>query len=465
MSNAAAPSAKLRRLHGARPILALVAAITIAALSHLVAAPSAPLTGNAGPLSDGAAVETIGSTDSAAALPIGSLEQIDHSIRAWTSNVQGNDRDFMSATNLGLLYDARGRLSGDIGDYLRAKGALEVALAILPSHLPARLLHARLLQTTHDFGGALAEATAILRDDPTQVQALATAGDARLELGDVAGAASTFTRLATLAPGAPVTARLSRLAFIQGDPGGAVRLAQAAYDQSAAAGDTGPALGWYAYLAGVSDLSTGDPATGLTWFRRAVALWPKGYLALAGEARAEAALGRPDAAIDLFRRAVAIAPQPDALAALGDLYSLRGDAKLGADQYATVEAIGHLAAVNEQVYNRQLVLFSVNHDRDLAQALVLARNELQIRKDVYGYDAYAWALLANGRASEAADAMRQVRAFATKDAVLDYHEGMIALALGDDGRARALLPGALAVAGGLDPLSAMRARGALGTLR
>ena len=99
---------------------------------------------------------------------VGSLAQIDRSITAWTANLAANDKDFISATNLGLLYDARGRVTGDVGDYGRAQAALDTALAILPTHLPARLLHARLLQTTHDFAGALAESRAILADGVVQ---------------------------------------------------------------------------------------------------------------------------------------------------------------------------------------------------------------------------------------------------------------------------------------------------------
>ncbi len=442
-----------------RPLVALLAALGVVAASYLLAGQAA------GPAEDDAA-RGAGQLPAIAQAPaVGSLEQIDHSIRAWTSNVAANDRDFYSATNLGLLYDARGRLTGDVADYERARVALDRALVIAPTHLTARLLHARILQATHDFPGALAEARAILLDDPTQVQAIATAADARLELGDLAGAAQDFAELARLAPGAPVTARLSRLSFLQGDPASALGLATRAFDESRADGESGPGLGWYAYLAGTTALATGDPDGARDWFKQAVAAWPAGYLPLAGQARAEAAHGRMDAAIDLYRRAVAIAPQPDAIAALGDLYMLRGDARQAADQYAVVEAIGRLAAVNAQVYNRQRVLFAVNHGRDLPEALVMAERELDVRKDTYGYDAYAWALLANGRAAEADTAIRQALAAGTQDSLLDYHAGMIALELGETSRASSLLASALARSGALDSLAAANARQALEAIR
>jgi tetratricopeptide (TPR) repeat protein len=430
----------------------LVAAVVIVLASNATSLllGGKPATGDRSDSQGAGLIEAAGGPDAG----IGSLTQIDNSIAAWTANLAANDKDFISATNLGLLY----------GDYGRAQAAHDKALAVVPTHLPARLLHARLLQTTHDFAGALVESRAILADDSTQAGAVATMGDALLELGDVDGAAAAFSRLATEVPGPAVTARLSRLAFLRGDPAGAGTLASKAFDESLAEGDTGAQLGWYAYLAGTVAQSAGDAAGALRWFDRAVSTWPGSYLALAGTARAEAALGRTDDAIASFSQAIAVAPQPDALTALGDLYALRGDSKRAEQQYATVEAIAQLAALNRQVYNRQLVLFSVNHDRNVADALRLAEQELAVRKDVYGYDAEAWALLANGRAADADAAMQQALALGTRDALLDYHAGMIAAALGDTARARTSLTAALAIKGALDPLSAGRAQAALGKL-
>ncbi|HEX8024705.1 MAG TPA: tetratricopeptide repeat protein [Candidatus Limnocylindrales bacterium] len=462
-----------------RPVMILAAAVVIALGSQIVAATihhrpasqpapaaAAPARGDAAPaiIAPAPGGPVIAPADGPIGASAGTVSRIDHSIAAWTANLARNPKDFISASSLGLLYEARGRLTGDIADYQRAQQAVEQGLATTPDDLGQQAVRARLLQTLHDFPGALAAARSILAKDSTVLQALATEGDADLELGDVTGATAAFDSLEAQAPGAAVTARLSRLAFIQGDTAGAVRLAQRAYDESQAAGSGGSTLGWYAYLAGTVTLTTGSPQQALTWFQRAVTAWPDGYLALSGLARAQAALGQTDAAIASYQQAIAIAPQPDALTALGDLYAIRGDTKLADQQYATVEAIAHLATLNEQVYNRQLVLFSVNHDRDLAEALVLANQELAVRKDVYGYDADAWALLANGRAGDADAVMRQALAFGTKDALLDYHAGVIAAAVGDAARARSLLDAALAIPGGLDPLSLGRANAALAAL-
>lgn len=464
MTAIAAPQLPRPRLRRIRPVLVVGAAIAIISGSYAWSAlHSAPVTP---PITPAVAPDQPALTGPGDAPTGGSagITAIDHAIKQWSVNLGRNGKDFLSATYIATLYEARGRLTGDIGDYSRAQTAVEQALTVVPDYATAQVLQARLRQTLHDFPGALAAAQAILKKDPTVLQALATQGDAQLELGDVKDAAATFTTLEKTAPGPAVTARLSRLAFIQGDTASATALAARAWTEATAAGETGASLGWYAYLAGMTAINTGAPDAAATWFQRALAVWPDSYLALAGEARAQAALGHTNAAIDGYNQAIAIAPQPDALTALGDLYALRGDAKLAANQYATVEAIGHLAAINQQVYNRQLVLFSVNHDRDLASALALAQQELAVRKDVYGYDAYAWALLANGRAEDANAAMSTALAFGTRDPLLLYHEGEIQLALGNKTQARDLLTQALGITGGLDPLAASKATASLASL-
>ena len=459
----------LPRPHRLRPLAILGAALVLVAASQaadllgLTAAPQAPAR-PAEPVT-----EAVSGPVAPAGAPItgapGSLEIIDHSIAAWTANVAANGADFLSAANLGTLYEARARLSGDVGDYTRATAAAERSLAIEPRQLDVQALHARLQFAVHDFSRALSEAQATDRVAPNQPGVLAIIADASLELGDVEGAAALYARIEALAPGPAITARLARVAFLRGDPAGAVAMAEAAQAAAKADGIAGPALSWYAYLAGTMHLAAGAPEAAAAWYDTAIADWPGSYLALAGRARAAAALGDTDAAIASYGAAIAVAPQPDALTALGDLLALRGDAKGAEQQYATVLAIAALQGSGGLVYNRQLVLFNVNHGRDLAAALVLAEQELQQRHDVYGHDAYAWALLANDRAAEADAAMTKALAFGTRDAMLLFHAGEIKAALGDTAAARSYLADALAIRGALDPLAAERAAASLAAIR
>jgi len=221
---------------------------------------------------------------------------------------------------------------------------------------------------------------------------------------------------------------------------------------------------WYLVLSGALAFQAGDVAGAQSVYRAAVDSWPGSYLALAGLARATAAAGDLANAIALYERAVAIAPQPEFVSALGDLYRLTGKSADADTQFATVSAVQQIASAQRQLFNRQLVLSDANHGARLAEALTMARAELLVRKDVYGWDAYAWALYANGRFAEAQAAIIQAQAQHTEDALLDYHAGMIAAAVGNASRAQQLLTTALARNPGFDPVQAERARDKLADL-
>lgn len=453
----------LSRVRRPRPIAILVVAVGLVTVSQAttwlrpnpaVIAPNTPVTVN-GPVT---------APDAPVVNAPRSLAKIDHSIAAWTQNLAGNDKDFLSSANLAALYEARARLSGDVADYTRANDAADRSLAIEPKQLDVLALHARLALAYHDFSRALSEASSLDRTAPNQPAILAIMADADLELGNVDEATDLYGRIQKIAPGPAVTARLARVAFLEGDPSAAVSQSESAYETAVTGGIDGPSLSWYAYLAGTMHLAAGEPEAAATWFDRALDAWPGSYLALAGRARAAAALGDLEAAIAGYQAAMAVAPQPDAIAALGDLLSVRGDDRGAREQFDTVLVIAQLQGSGGLVFNRQLVLFDVNHGRDVATALQLAEKELAERRDVYGYDAEAWALLANGRAADADAAMAKALALGTRDATLLYHAGEIARAVGDTARARDLLGQALAIRGALDPLSATKARESLEAL-
>jgi len=253
-------------------------------------------------------------------------------------------------------------------------------------------------------------------------------------------------------------------AFIQGHTDEAVRQSHAAIAAAVDEGAGGSAMAWFDYQLGDTLISTGDRAGAADAYAAALAQDPASHLARWGLARVAAAAGRTDDAIHLLDAAIAAVPLPEFLARRAELYDIRaatGDAKLAADDRATVLAIAQLTGGAAGVYDRTLSLFLSNTGSDPARALSLAQAEIKARKDVYGYDALAWALLANDRPAEADVAMTTALAFGTRDAKLLYHAGMIKAALGDDASARTLLTGALKLDDSFDPVGAARARATL----
>jgi tetratricopeptide (TPR) repeat protein len=445
-----------------RPAWVLGGAVLIAATTWLVAFVGTPAPSTGPGATAPAAIDSPGGPTAAGAGV--TLEGLDRSIGVWTSNLAANDRDFLSATNIGILYQARGRLSGDITDFARAEEALARALAIEPTHASARAAHASVLVAMHDFSAALAEAEALLADMPEAVPALATIGDAALELGRYERARTAYDELARRAPGPAVTARLAHVAYLEGRPDEATALAQRAVDEARAAGEEGPALGWYLYLAATMARQSGDVAAATRWLDEAAVAWPESHLVLAGQARVAIADERRAEAIELLERSTAIAPLPDTVGLLGDLYRLDGRIAEADARHETVRAIGAVAASSGSAFDRAVTLFELEHGGDPGDALRRAEADLATRSDVFGHDVHAWALHAVGRQAEAEAAMDRALALGTRDATLAYHAGIIAATGGDDARARSLLEESLRIGLAADPLPAERARTTLAGL-
>src|SRR4029077_10387136 len=249
----------------------------------------------------------------------------------------------------------------------------------------------------------------------------------------------------------------------------AVRQSHAAVDAANDEGATASGLAWFEYQLGDTLIATGDRAGAAAAYAAALSADPSSHLARWGLARVAAAEGRTDEAIELLSEAIAAVPLPEFLARRAALYDIRaasGDAGLAADDRATVLAIAQLTGGAAGVYARTLSLFLSDTGQDPARALTLAESELRTRKDVYGYDALAWALLANDRPQEADDSMTTALAFGTRDAKLLYHAGMIKAALvptdtSASAEARDLLESALALDASFDPAAAIRARSTL----
>src|SRR5439155_10398858 len=157
-------------------------------------------------------------------------------------------------------------------------------------------------------------------------------------------------------------------------------------------------------------------------------------------------------------------PQPETVAMLGDLHALSGDAHRADQTYALVDRIGQVARATGSVYDRQLTIFDADHDRDLTDAVARARQELEVRPDVYGYDALAWALFKSGDLKGAAAAATRALSLGTPDPRIAYHAGMIAAAQGRVATARKLLTTAVTGAAMLPPLQVPVAQAALAAL-
>ena len=100
------------------------------------------------------------------------------------------------------------------------RAAADQAVSLAPADRTARTLAAGIHYTTHDFAAAEQAARTLVRERPTDAGPLAVLGDAELELGDYAGATTTYGRLAASSPDAVAVVRAPGAASLHPGPHG-----------------------------------------------------------------------------------------------------------------------------------------------------------------------------------------------------------------------------------------------------
>ena len=350
-------------------------------------------------------------------------------------------------TVLAQLEARRSRETGDLGELTRAEAALDEALLMEPEYGPAVSTLAAVYSAMHRFDEALAAARRAQDLDP-RLGALALIGDVLVATGDYEGAAAAYSQMAATSPSPGLAARLAYLDELWGDLESAIGTMELAAAAILESGGVGEEAAWFQVRLGDLNFSIGNLTEADRRYAAALTLFPGYWSGLAGLAKVSGARGDLDRAIDLYESAAAVVPRPELMLALGDLNTIKGELQVAADRYATVGAIAELAG---GAYDRTLALYLAEHGQ-ASEALELATEGLEVRRDIYGYDSLAWALHHLGRTREARAAMDRALELGTRDAHLLYHSGAISLALGDSARAAADLSAALELNPAFHPL-------------
>ena len=380
----------------------------------------------------------------------------DDAIKFYQWKVSRDPDDFFNYDKLGAAYIRKGRETGDISYYDLAEKALKQSLELESSHreaISATVHLASVYFSEHRFKDALESARKALTFGTGDLSPYAIIGDALLEMGEYDQADAAYSKLkedehsptSHQAVAYLQETRRSNLAFLKGDPEESIRQMRAAVETAVDSQMPKESVAWTQFTLGEELFQTGDLKGAEAADHDALMTYPGYHLALAGLAKARAAEGKLQEAIELYRKALAVIPMPAYAAALGDVYTRAGIHDQAKKQYDLVEFIAHLSALSKTVYNREVAMFYADHGLKLDEALEFARKELELRHDVYTWDCLAWVLYKNGRLTEASEAMSKALALETRDAVLFFHAGMIDLALGHEKEADEYLTRAIAI--------------------
>ncbi len=382
--------------------------------------------------------------------PSGTEQQI----RTAQATAARNAKDAAAYAGLGAAYFQRARESGDISDYQLAEQSITKSLDLASADFSADAAlgtMAEVCMGEHRFTDALVYAQKALSLGTGDVSPFAIVGDAYADMGEYDKARIAYGRLTprdmTLSPRAAYArdSRLSYLSFIAGDTAGAISLMKTAVTEGIEAQLLSENQAWLYYELGEYLTQAGDPASADSAYITALKTHPGDYRSLAALAKLRANSGRYVEAIMLYQKAIAVVPMPIFIEELGDLYAGSGNQAKAKEQYALVEYIARLGQINQVLHNRDLALFYADHDMKLAEALNLAQKELEVRHDIYTWDALAWVLYKNGKLTEAEQASEKALQFGTRDSLLLFHAGMIAEALGQREQAHSDLKKALQI--------------------
>ena len=368
---------------------------------------------------------------------------IDHAILLNQRQIQRSPQNAAAFLRLGDAYVQKARQTGDMGYCMLAEQALRRSLELAPQNAGAARHLAYVFASRHEFREAATQARKAIELDPSDSHAYGVLGDALLELGRYDEASQAFRQMMSLDESLYSFARLSGLKVLQGDPESAIAMLRRAIVAGQTTRAPHESLAWVQWQLGTEHFAIGHLEAAEAQYAEALKTYPKYYRALAGLALVRVAQLRYEEAVDLYRQALGIIPLPEYAAGLGDLYTKLGRTDEARKQYALVEYIRRLNAVNRVMYNRELASFYADHDLKPDEAVGLARSELEIRQDIYGYDTFAWALFKAGKPGEALAPMTEALRLGTKDAKLFFHAGMIHHALGHGDTARDFLRRAL----------------------
>ncbi len=378
--------------------------------------------------------------------------------------VKSDPDDIVALNKLSGYYLQLHQETDDLNYLELALEAAKASLRVFPAdqNLGGLRALAQAELATHDFVAARRHAIELTEYEPQRSFGFQLLGDALIELGDYAAAAKSYERMEELDGGSIATlTRLAHLDLLRGATASARKRYQAALNQARSSFAGAEITAWCHWRLGEVEMMSGQFQKAEAHYRSALAAREDYPEALASLARLRAGQGDLQQAIKTLEKVVAVHVNPADAAALGDLYQMAGREREAAEQYSAVEHLSQQSRVHAVLYSRHLALFWADHDRNPEKAYELARNDYEIRRDVYGADVLAWTALKSGRIPEAQSIMKEALRLGTQDARMFYHAGMIARAAGDRTTATDFLRRAIKLNPHFDPRQSVNATMAL----
>ncbi|MGW2594993.1 tetratricopeptide repeat protein [Streptomyces sp. NPDC001515] len=412
------------------------------------------------PAVPGPVARAMGATAAGSPASLADLKALIADRRSWVGT---HPSDAASWAVLGTAYVGWGRRAADPGSFARAEEALKRSLSVRPGedgNEAAWVGLAALANARRDFVTAKKWGEAVRARRPKEWTVYPELIDAYNGLGEYTSATKAAERYAELRSGVPALGRTADMYRVRGWREDALATAQDAAGRAKTPAEKA------ACLSRLGDLAweRGEPEEAVAQYGAALRTDAAHRPALAGRARALAALGRTDEAQRDYQAALRGAPSPEYLLELGELYESLGLDGDSVNQYTRLRTALAKAEKQGVDVSLQLGRFEAAHG-DASAAVDLLRAEWDRgHHSAEVADALGWALQRAGDPEGALEYARRAVDSGGRNASFSYHLGMVQRALNDVGPARRHLEEALRTNPHFSPLDAPRAREALDTL-
>jgi tetratricopeptide (TPR) repeat protein len=365
-----------------------------------------------------------------------------------------------SHLQLAAAYLKKVRETGDYSFNRNAEESLKRTLEIEPESFEAMVFQSQIYLSEHKFAQGLEVAEKMDKIRPQNPIVYAAKTDALTELGRYEEAVETAQKFVDTRPNSLSYSRVAHLRALHGDVKGAIEARNTAIKMADPTDKE--ALAWLYSQLGKDLLNSGDLENAELAYDKALEVFPDYHWALEGKGKVLAANGDLENATKIFEKIVSRVPETNREIYLGDIYT-----KMGRDGEAqkVYNRVVERERAKENGDMHRVALFLADHDRDLDEALKIAREDREINNDLLASDTYAWALYKKGNYEEAKKQMKDAMRLNSKNALFYYHLGMIEKELGNKSEAVKNLRLALDTNLAFDLLQAEKAKTALQELR
>ena len=360
----------------------------------------------------------------------------DRTVTFYEKLVERKPKEFIERRELAGAYLTRQREQGDIADAVRAEQAARASLELQSrNNSLAAIRLAQALLAQHRFPEALTIAAATAKVTPRAERLLV---DIQLELGDYAAATQQIQSITSEPDDMNLLALRARFADLHGKPDESLALMR----EAARLADNRPdmpaeTVAWYHTMVGHHLIDLGHLEEGEKACQKALKIFPNDYRAMTGLAEAAAWRGDHASALKWATDAIKLSAQnPEALRLAAEASAGMGKTTEANQQF---QDLRDLAGSFPRIYDRHWANFLLDTDQEVAAALALARQDLELRHDVGAHETLAYACLKNGLLDEADKEMTLALEQGTQESGMLQHASQIAEARGDKAKAASLL--------------------------